>query len=74
MSPHLLLPEHLLMPALSLPVVAIHSLHGSELQHIGVGDLIELWDAVTWQERHDRIATNASNIMRRARGGVPHAP
>jgi MraZ protein len=51
-----------------------HAGLAKEVVVIGVGDLIELWDAVTWQERHDRIATNASNIMRRARGGDPHSP
>ncbi len=42
-----------------------------EVVVMGVGDVIELWDAAAWQERHVRIAADASNIMRRARGGVP---
>ncbi len=45
-----------------------------EVVVMGVGDVIELWDATAWQKRHVRIAADASDIMRRARGGVPHSP
>ena len=45
-----------------------------EVVVMGVGDVIELWDATAWQKRHVRIVADASDIMRRARGGVPHSP
>ena len=48
-----------------------HAHLGKEVVVMGVGDVIELWDATTWSERHGHIAADASDIMRRARGGVP---
>lgn len=42
-----------------------------EVVVLGVGDVIELWDAEEWRARSERIDTAASDIMRRARGGVP---
>ena len=38
---------------------------------LGVGNVIEIWDADEWRARSEHIDDNASEIMRRARGGVP---
>ncbi len=51
-----------------------HAALTKEVVVMGVGDVIELWDATAWQKRHGRIVSDASEIMRRARGGVPHSP
>ena len=42
-----------------------------EVVVLGVGDVIELWDVEEWRMRSERIDSDASGIMRRARGGVP---
>ncbi len=44
-----------------------------EVVVLGVGDLIELWDAGEWRSRRERIDTAASDIMRRAGGGAPRS-
>ena len=41
-----------------------------EVTVLGVGDVIELWDADEWRARSDRIDAVASEIMQRARGGA----
>ena len=38
---------------------------------LGVGNVIELWDAGEWRARSERLDRDAATIMRRARPGVP---
>jgi MraZ protein len=48
-----------------------HAGLGREAVVLGVGNVIEVWDADEWRVRSEHIDDNASEIMRRARGGVP---